>query len=92
MRMSFFLCLFPAGFGAIQTTCEDGLCVECGGGDYALVITVGIVSCTCIAILYFASWLTSGKPILSVEVVQEVFDSCKFHDVSCKSLTETRAA
>ena len=90
--MSFFLCLFPAGFGAIQTTCEDGLCVECGGGDYALVITVGIVSCLCIATLYFASWLTFGKPSLSVEVVQEVFDSCKFHDVSCKSLTETRAA
>jgi len=31
----------------------DGLCVECGGGDYALVITVGIVSCLCIATLYF---------------------------------------
>lgn len=92
--MSIFLCLFPAGFGAIQTTCEDGLCVECGGGDYALVITVGIVSCVCIAILYFASWLTFGKPILSAEVVQEVtvFDSCKVHDVSCKSLTETRAS
>ncbi|CAL1154799.1 unnamed protein product [Cladocopium goreaui] len=30
----------------------DGICVECGGGDYALLITVGIIACVCIAILY----------------------------------------
>eukprot|EP00434_Breviolum_minutum_P008465 symbB.v1.2.007468.t2/scaffold455.1/size335105/16 len=31
---------------------RDGVCVECGGGDYALVTIVGILGCVCIAILY----------------------------------------
>lgn len=36
---------------------EDGICVECGGGDYALVTVVAILLCVCISILYIAPWL-----------------------------------
>ncbi|CAE7266788.1 unnamed protein product, partial [Symbiodinium sp. CCMP2592] len=31
---------------------RDGVCVECVGGDYALVITFGILAVCCIAVLY----------------------------------------
>ena len=31
---------------------RDGICVECGGGDYALVTVVAILLCVCISILY----------------------------------------
>ena len=42
---------------------EDGICVECGGADYALLITVGIIACVCIAILYLASELNVASKI-----------------------------
>ena len=42
---------------------EDGICVECGGGDYALLITVGIITCVCIALLYLASELNVASKI-----------------------------
>lgn len=31
---------------------RDGICVQCGGGDYALVTIVGILGCIMIAVLY----------------------------------------
>ena len=37
--------------------------MECGGGDYALLITVGIITCVCIALLYLASELNVASKI-----------------------------